>query len=718
MLFFSANVLSVGAKEPDKADVKVFFNAYYPKIEGYTIDGRYYYKIEDFWDGINKCTPTDKPSIRKNEETGKYEIYLTTIYAFVNPEELVKTEPSFRVYPYKDRMNGDRTVWATEDTETGERNAYLTKDPYVYMRDRIFRPNESSVNITSLNGEEMTFKRYEINGEYFYDIEQLCALVGSEFRYSDPDKTVHVLTRMGDYCAVHPQSYDFGESDFIFYNGNYGHMLRQYFKDNNDGTFSTFDYSRETLNSAQCFSAYTYNKSDFSPISHYLVPIELEYFCGYFSGKNYNYIVYGAHNYEEIPDKEIIRVVKYDKSFNRLSSLSLTSEQCYAIVIMEAGSMRMAENGNELAVHTSRLRMKSDDGKNHQSQLTLLIDTDTMTLKNNTGPFQTNHVSHSFNQFVKYDGNDPIYLDLGDAYPRAIVITTPSGPINVLNIPGEIGDNYTGVRLGDFEITDTNYLVAYNKDNYDNPSIRERDAFLAVCNKSTHEIKTIQLTDLAGTLKWATEPYLVELPGNRYLLMWGEYFYDLESWVYRLTDTKYVVIDSYGNFLSEVFTSQKNISPDLEPIYMDNAVYWYRDTAYGRLFYRISLDPSIENPVSVYYNGEEIAFDQKPIIENGRTLVPLRAIFEKLGASVEWDDTTKTVTAEKNGTKISLSAGNATALNNGQSVTLDVPAKIINGRTFVPLRFISDCFSVSVSWDPMLKKVALNSWKISPHLLK
>ncbi len=111
--------------------------------------------------------------------------------------------------------------------------------------------------------------------------------------------------------------------------------------------------------------------------------------------------------------------------------------------------------------------------------------------------------------------------------------------------------------------------------------------------------------------------------------------------------------------------------------------------------------------VTVKYNGEKIAFDRVPVIDGGRTLVPLRAIFEKIGAEVVWDGTTKTVTASKGDITVSLTIDSTTAVKNGESVTLDVPGKIIGGRTMVPVRFISDCFGVKVGWDSMARCVSL-----------
>ncbi len=113
--------------------------------------------------------------------------------------------------------------------------------------------------------------------------------------------------------------------------------------------------------------------------------------------------------------------------------------------------------------------------------------------------------------------------------------------------------------------------------------------------------------------------------------------------------------------------------------------------------------------VSVFYNNEKVLFDQLPVIDNGRTLVPLRAIFEKIGAEVSWDGETSTVTAVKDDTEIKLTLNSTTAYKNGEAITLDVPAKSVNGRTLVPVRFIADCFGVDVTWLPEYQRVVLTS---------
>jgi hypothetical protein len=103
--------------------------------------------------------------------------------------------------------------------------------------------------------------------------------------------------------------------------------------------------------------------------------------------------------------------------------------------------------------------------------------------------------------------------------------------------------------------------------------------------------------------------------------------------------------------------------------------------------------------VSVVIDGQAITFDVPPIIDNGRTLVPLRAIFEKMGATVSWNDTTKTASAVKGEITVVVAIGSASPTINGVVKTIDVPAKIVNSRTLAPMRFVCEAFGGTVSWN-------------------
>lgn len=118
-----------------------------------------------------------------------------------------------------------------------------------------------------------------------------------------------------------------------------------------------------------------------------------------------------------------------------------------------------------------------------------------------------------------------------------------------------------------------------------------------------------------------------------------------------------------------------------------------------------------ENVVSVFVNGEEVLFDspQPPYVEDGYTLVPLRGIFEALGATLLWDERTKTITGQLNNRKITLRLNEKTAMVNGEKVRLDAPATSKHGRVFVPLRFISEGLGCQVFWNAKERAVHIFS---------
>ena len=112
--------------------------------------------------------------------------------------------------------------------------------------------------------------------------------------------------------------------------------------------------------------------------------------------------------------------------------------------------------------------------------------------------------------------------------------------------------------------------------------------------------------------------------------------------------------------------------------------------------------------ISVLVNNNKLIFDQEPILENDRTLVPLRKIFETLGAAVTWDERTQTVTAVKGSKKILLTINSPEMYVNESKITLDVPAQIRNSRTLVPVRAISEALGCRVEWDGASKTVIIN----------
>jgi N-acetylmuramoyl-L-alanine amidase len=111
----------------------------------------------------------------------------------------------------------------------------------------------------------------------------------------------------------------------------------------------------------------------------------------------------------------------------------------------------------------------------------------------------------------------------------------------------------------------------------------------------------------------------------------------------------------------------------------------------------------------VILNGRELDFEVPPIIENSRTLVPLRGIFEAMGANVDWNAASRVVTASKGAIAVILPVDSSTAIVNGNPCILDVPPRIVSGRTLAPLRFVGEAFGGRVTWDGKTKTVYISN---------
>ncbi len=116
-----------------------------------------------------------------------------------------------------------------------------------------------------------------------------------------------------------------------------------------------------------------------------------------------------------------------------------------------------------------------------------------------------------------------------------------------------------------------------------------------------------------------------------------------------------------------------------------------------------------EQPISVYVDGDRLEFDVDPVVENGRTLVPMRGIFEALGAQVSWDGETSTASAQKGDTVIKITIDSNKMMKNDQVIELDVPARAINSRTLVPVRAVSEGMDARVEWNGETRSVIITT---------
>ena len=119
---------------------------------------------------------------------------------------------------------------------------------------------------------------------------------------------------------------------------------------------------------------------------------------------------------------------------------------------------------------------------------------------------------------------------------------------------------------------------------------------------------------------------------------------------------------------------------------------------------------SANNEIGVYLNGTRLEFDVPPQIIDGRTLVPMRKIFESLGAVVSWDSDTQTATGHKGDTIVNISINSKTLFKNGVPKALDVPPALIDGRTLVPVRAIAESFDCEVNWIQETRSVEISTY--------
>ncbi|MGI9951343.1 stalk domain-containing protein [Moorellaceae bacterium AZ2] len=101
------------------------------------------------------------------------------------------------------------------------------------------------------------------------------------------------------------------------------------------------------------------------------------------------------------------------------------------------------------------------------------------------------------------------------------------------------------------------------------------------------------------------------------------------------------------------------------------------------------------------------SLDVAPVSQNGRTLVPLRGVMEQFGAQVEWVPESKQVKVGLGNKQVVLTLGSTIAMVDGEKVELDVPARVVNGRTMIPLRFVSEQLGMDVAWDGKTQSITI-----------
>lgn len=141
----------------------------------------------------------------------------------------------------------------------------------------------------------------------------------------------------------------------------------------------------------------------------------------------------------------------------------------------------------------------------------------------------------------------------------------------------------------------------------------------------------------------------------------------------------------------------------LDPLYWEDDSYLYIQSQTIRL--KTLKQPlydelsKIQESPYVVFDNKLLCYDVPPVIKNGYTLVPIRFLFEQMGADVTWNQQTQTATVTQDNTAITFGIDDINAIVNGSNVSMDIPARLINNKTMVPVRFLSEELGYTVNWD-------------------
>jgi hypothetical protein len=326
-----------------------------------------------------------------------------------------------------------------------------------------------------------------------------------------------------------------------------------------------------------------YYSSDFEPLSTKLIDNELPIFGAFYDSGNNYYVLSGQENPKQNDSLEVFRITKYDKNWNKIKSCGLYGAN--TTVPFDAGSARMTHSGDHLLVRTCHEMYKSSDGNNHQANVTIEVDMPSMTITDSyTGIMNVDYgyVSHSFNQFIKTDGNHIVALDHGDAHPRSAVLvkynsdfTTgkffPSyfeqvSNIDVVTYPEYTAGhyNYTGAAIGGFDVSSSSYIVAQSTVDLDYINTSEtRNVYVSAVSKDLSTNKLNKITSYAEGTASASAPQLVKINNNSFLLLWS-----------RDTKVSCVKLNADGTVNGSIHTFEGSLS-DCQPVIKNGRAVWY-----------------------------------------------------------------------------------------------------------------------------------------------
>lgn len=374
--------------------------------------------------------------------------------------------------------------------------------------------------------------------------------------------------------------------------GDYSaHPIQYHMRENSKGNIEYVSYNQNDGWTCSIFSG----KAPYNKISSTKLNInELPIYGGYYYLDGYRYIMTGAKNEKEKDSVEVMRLTKFDENWNRIDSVSIKGAE--TTIPFDFGTVSFANYKSYLVVRTSHERYTTSDGLRHQTNLTIIFDIEKMKLVDSYyivgTPSKAAYVSHSLNQLVLIDEGRIVALDQGDAYPRAVVINKSAKVVDVPNVitnewiqtevltyEGKVGENSTGVGVGDFVASKNNYLVASSysahgaKTGGDDPF----NILLSVVSKDLGTVNNIALTHYTKKAYDLTCPYIVPLTNDRYMVMWTYCYLSNSARTSKLASlrgTYFMVIDGDGRQITDTYVVDGPETIGCKPIYIDGKVVY------------------------------------------------------------------------------------------------------------------------------------------------
>ncbi|MCI6553681.1 MAG: S-layer homology domain-containing protein, partial [Lachnospiraceae bacterium] len=373
------------------------------------------------------------------------------------------------------------------------------------------------------------------------------------------------------------------------YTGNWSRLVHSYLQEDSDGRYVRVQYA----------GGYVYierYQKDFTLYSNQKLQEELPKFGGFHDDGSSYYLVFAQDNKKEEDNCEVLRVVKYSHDWQRLGAASVYGANTRTPFL--AGCLRMDSRNGALYLRLGREMYLSEDGYHHQSCMTVKIRTSDMTVADIASAVQNNsagYVSHSFNQFIRVEEDGRlIALDHGDAYPRSAVLSKYAGDelgisgtvstIDTLAYAGTIGQNYTDATLGGLEISNSAYLTVGSSGPQDGTDGgRVRNIYLTATPRNIFTKDATRftwITNYTGNTPVCSNPQLVEISKERYLLLWTETDYNNQE------NLRYVFLSGSGGLMSEIYTAAGQLS-DCQPIYDGSRTVWYVADGKNLTFYTV-----------------------------------------------------------------------------------------------------------------------------------